>query len=106
MSRLHRQQAMTWCGATRWSGAKWESSGEWGVNGCWWTRTAARRLTHTQVQQLACGHRVQLAHQGTCCAACRAHKLGCEDYVEALKARVQRDVTLFRGKFNQYDVFK
>jgi hypothetical protein len=37
---------------------------------------------------------------------CRAHKLECDAYVAALKERVTRDVKLFKGKFNQYDVFK
>jgi hypothetical protein len=37
---------------------------------------------------------------------CRAHKLECDEYVAALKERVTRDVKLFKGKFNQYDVFK
>jgi hypothetical protein len=36
----------------------------------------------------------------------RAHQLNCSEYVTALKHRVTRDVTLFKGKFTQYDVFK
>uniref|UniRef100_A0A383WQC4 GH10 domain-containing protein n=1 Tax=Tetradesmus obliquus TaxID=3088 RepID=A0A383WQC4_TETOB len=34
-----------------------------------------------------------------------AHQLNCSEYVAALKHRVVRDVTLFKGKFQQYDVF-
>jgi hypothetical protein len=36
----------------------------------------------------------------------RAHDLECGAYVAALKERVTRDVQLFKGKFNQYDVWK
>jgi hypothetical protein len=32
--------------------------------------------------------------------------LECGAYVAALKERVTRDVALFKGKFNQYDVWK
>lgn len=49
---------------------------------------------------------VSVTASALCPVACRAHKLACEQYVQVLKARVQRDVTMFRGKFNQYDVFK
>lgn len=37
---------------------------------------------------------------------CRPHELDCAEYVAALKERVVRDVTAFRGKFHHYDVFK
>jgi hypothetical protein len=36
----------------------------------------------------------------------RVKKLDCDEFVAALMERVARDVSLFKGKFDQYDVFK
>jgi hypothetical protein len=42
-----------------------------------------------------------------CCAGDNfwPHRLNCSEYVAALKQRIVRDVTAFRGKFTTYDVF-
>jgi hypothetical protein len=42
-----------------------------------------------------------------CCAGDNfwPRHLNCSEYVAALKQRIVRDVTAFRGKFTTYDVF-